>query len=155
MSTGQSHIISVFNECPLFSTLQRVAHPHTNFASGKHPLTVPPTPTVPCLPEPPAPQRIRAACSTCLTVPCAQRYSPHRAVPRRTAPSHTAPHPHFVLFQREPPLFCLPQRVVRRKMRLATNESAPKGCCFFSTGLPEWVRAAGRPFCHGVIHQRS
>ena len=69
---------------------------------------------------------------------------PHRAVPRRTAPSHTGPHPCFVLFQREPPLFCLPQRVVRRKMRvtkrqfaLATNEPIPKGCCFFSTGLPE------------------
>ena len=56
----------------------------------------------------------------------------------------------------------LSQRAARRKMRvtkrqfaLATNESAPKGCCFFSTGLPEWVRAAGRPFCHGVIHKRS
>ena len=112
--------------------------------------------------EPPAPRRIRVARSTYLTVPCAQRYSPRRAVPRRTAPSHTGPHPCFVLFQREPPLFCLPQRVVRRKMRvtkrqfsLATNESAPKGCCFFSTGLPESLRAAGRPFCHGVIHKRS
>ena len=88
---------------------------------------------------------------------------PHRAVPRRTAPSHTGPHPCFVLFQREPPLFCLPQRAARRKMRvtkrqfaLATNEPIPKGCCFFFLkGLPEWVRAAGRPFCHGVIHKRS
>ena len=95
--------------------------------------------------EPPAPRRIRVARSTYLTVPCAQQHSPRRAVPRRTAPSHTGPHPCFVLFQREPPLFCLPQRVVRRKMRvtkrqfaLATNEPIPKGCCFFfPKGLPE------------------
>ena len=40
------------------------------------------------------------------------------------------------------------RRDKKRQSTLATNEPASRGCCFFvPKGLPEWIRAAGRPFC--------
>ncbi len=46
-------------------------------------------------------------------IPCAPVTLPHRD----TSPD-TGPHPCFVLFQREPPLFSRSQRAARRKMRV-------------------------------------